>query len=661
MSVKGRLILVLVVSLVGFGVVFGVNKIGDDMVGASAALRDLAVGASVDLLQARRHEKNFLIRSDEAYVAKVEAHTAKIHEALERIATLDPAKAEECAAARRLVDTFDATFARAAQTARSIGLDEEQGVRREFIAAGRALEAGIDALGDREALVSLLQLRRQEKNFQLRGTDKYLERAAKARRELEARLGSLGLDEAALARLMGVLHGYDSAFGNYVTLYKEVRAMDQTLATDGRALEPAITALREHYEAEMARVAGLADHAILGVEVLAMLVLGAFILLTSRGINRPLAKLTAYSQAVASGDLQAQPDADMPPEFAALSADITTMVAELRARLEEVRRKQDEAAAQAEAANAAMREAQRQEEQVKALWGRMRESATRVDAFSGRVGDAVAELSAMIAQVRQGAQVQSTRMDETATAMEQMNAAVVEVARNAGSASENAREAKDKATAGAAMVERAVAAITEVDGHATGLREGMQDLGRQVEEIGRVMDVISEIADQTNLLALNAAIEAARAGDAGRGFAVVADEVRKLAEKTMAATKEVDSSILAIRDATGRNIETMHAALRAVEQSARLATDSGRAQEEIVRLVEMNTVQVEGIASASEEQSASSEQINRAVDEVNRIAGESMAGMQRSYDAVAALQGLAEDLRRMVGAMLEERGADGAA
>jgi methyl-accepting chemotaxis protein len=656
MSVKGRLILVLIVSLVGFGVVFAVNKIGEDMVSGSAALRTLAEGAFVDLLQARRHEKNFLIRSDETYAARVGEHAASIHKALERIGELDADKARDCATARRLADAFDATFARAADTARAIGLDEEHGVRREFIAAGRALEAEIDTLGDREALVALLQLRRQEKNFQLRGTDKYLERAAKARKQLEERLNALGLESSALARIMGVLHGYDAAFGDYVRLYKEVRAMDQALATDGRALEPAITALRDHYTVEMERVASMANHAILAAEGLTVLVLGAFILLTARGITRPLAGLTTYSRAVASGDLDAHPDGNMPPEFAALSADITTMVAELRTRLDEVRRQQDETAAQAEAAHTAMREAQRQEERVKALCGRMHESALRVDAFSGRVGDAVAELSAMIAQVRQGAEVQSTRMAETATAMEQMNAAVVEVARNAGDASQNARDAKDKAVAGAAMVERAVAAITEVDGHATGLSRGMENLGRQVEEIGRVMDVISEIADQTNLLALNAAIEAARAGDAGRGFAVVADEVRKLAEKTMSATKEVDSSILAIREATGRNIETMRAALGAVEQSARLATESGRAQEEIVRLVELNTLQAEGIASASEEQSASSEQINRAVDEVNRIAGESMAGMQRSYDAVAALHELAGDLKRMVGAMLESGG-----
>ena len=104
-------------------------------------------------------------------------------------------------------------------------------------------------------------------------------------------------------------------------------------------------------------------------------------------------------------------------------------------------------------------------------------------------------------------------------------------------------------------------AITVVDGKTSALKGSLNDLGVRAEGIGRVMSVITDIADQTNLLALNAAIEAARAGEAGRGFAVVADEVRKLAEKTVHATKEVDSAITSIQKNTGESIE-------AVEQAA---------------------------------------------------------------------------------------------
>jgi len=176
----------------------------------------------------------------------------------------------------------------------------------------------------------------------------------------------------------------------------------------------------------------------------------------------------------------------------------------------------------------------------------------------------------------------------------------------------------------------------------------MTVLGKKAEEIGRVLDVISDIADQTNLLALNAAIEAARAGEAGRGFAVVADEVRKLAEKTMSATKEVAQAISGVQEVARNNVEHVNAAVEKIALATRLADTSGKALEEIVSMVNATSDQVRSIATAAEEQSAASEEISRSIGDINNIASEMSETMQHSALSVSALAEQSQVLAKLI-------------
>jgi methyl-accepting chemotaxis protein len=268
--------------------------------------------------------------------------------------------------------------------------------------------------------------------------------------------------------------------------------------------------------------------------------------------------------------------------------------------------------------------------------------------ISNRMAAASEELSAQVEQVSRGAEMQRERVESTASAMNEMNSTVLEVARNAGQASEQSENTRSKANDGAALVNKVVQSINSINQVATVLQNNMQELGAKAESIGGVMNVISDIADQTNLLALNAAIEAARAGEAGRGFAVVADEVRKLAEKTMSATQEVGGSITAIQQSAQTNIGEVGSAVKSISEATKLANSSGEALKEIVDLAAANSAIVASIATAAEEQSSTSEEINRAIDEINHVVSDTAQGMVQSSAAVQELSNMAQELRMIM-------------
>ena len=274
--------------------------------------------------------------------------------------------------------------------------------------------------------------------------------------------------------------------------------------------------------------------------------------------------------------------------------------------------------------------------------------ASQALTIADRVATASEELSSQVGQVHKGTEIQRERVDSTVTAMEEMTTTVMEIACNSGHANDQAEATRHKASEGEKLVSKVVDSINQVNKIAIDLQGDMQQLGSQTEAIGGIMNVISDIADQTNLLALNAAIEAARAGEAGRGFAVVADEVRKLAEKTMSATTEVGASIKSIQMSAESNIHSVKEAGKSVAEATELAGTSGSALREIVAMASQNSALIASIATAAEQQSATSEEINRSIEEINKIAYETAEGMAQSTPAVRDLSCTAHELKQLL-------------
>lgn len=628
----------------GFGLILLITLatawIGNSSLNSTLNRIDNLLGVSeidAQLMRARQQEKNYLLRDDDKAMQQALTLSQQIQDqAAEKVTLLD--RPENKALMRQIQE--DATGYRneleqlqaagkASNDAQKAMEDSARAALKRFTDLQSELsklaleqirmngnQASIDTLGRanqaNELAMELLEARRREKDFLLRRDDQYAQLLDAHFSSLDSKgrelLGTLQDSGArsAMEDALQQLASYRSNFGQLKTSIGELTQSEKDMTDRARQVAAAST---QSVKLQRELLASDSSHAKQTLLIAAMVafVLGVLCsLFITQAIVGPLQRVVGIARKVANGDLTEDIASNRRDELGQLMQAMQAMTLSLRD-----------------------------------LIGRLGSGITQL-------ATAAEELSAVTAQTSAGVTEQRMETEQVATAMNQMAATVLDVARNAENAAGSATEAEDQTREGGKIVQLA---ITQIEQLARTVETSAEAIGRlkgDSANIGTVLDVIKSIAEQTNLLALNAAIEAARAGEAGRGFAVVADEVRALARRTQESTQQIEQLVATLQNgaesAVGVMAQSRSMAGDTVEAARHAGTALTRIDEAVSRIQQMN----QQIATASEEQSSVAEEINRSISNIRDIAEQSAAASEETSAASVDLARLGSDLQLQV-------------
>ncbi|HAT41552.1 MAG TPA: methyl-accepting chemotaxis protein [Rheinheimera sp.] len=582
------------------------------MLDQSEDLTDLATASKLastleaDVLTLRRHEKDFLLRRNAEYVDKHQKSTQVLLDHVAKLTSLlqdNDLDSRLLGNFRQQVDEYQQSFQALAATRKEIGLTDEEGLIGAMRKAAHAIENDLKDKNDATLTVQLLQIRRYEKDFRLSPDVKFQTLVETTVSELRPALDATSqqhLDEyqATFRALVNAEQksGLSPDQGLMGSMREEIKATESILEQLAHDMDEAIQS-----ETDRVKFVGIA------ISLTTLILLTGFVILIGRSIIVPVTQVQQTLNAVTRDrDFRFRLDVSGHDEMSALGNDVNTLLSEVQHLIKTV--------------NTAL----------------------------SMLDLATAELSEATTITSRDMQQQQVETDLVATAVTEMGSTIHEIASNTESTAARAESTNAHANRGQKQVASAVQQIRQLSTRLERATDTVNELAKDSQTIGQVLEVIRTIADQTNLLALNAAIEAARAGEQGRGFAVVADEVRMLAMKTQESTKQIEGIIRGLQSRTLDIVRVMQECRDDGVQSASQAGEAMQVLDEITSNVTEIKDMTITIAAAIEEQSLVAQEVNKNVVRIRDLSIETAETSAKNAEISEEVSSQASELQRSV-------------
>ena len=595
------------------------------------AISELQDRIHITMLQMRRAEKDFLLRKDEKYVGDhnklSQQLVVDLEEMARRVASSGRADLRaQLQAVQAGTADYSAHFAALVAARVKLGLNENAGLEGSLRKSVHEVEGALKTLDQPSLAVTMLMMRRHEKDFMLRGAAKYGDELKQRAAELRFKIDQTDLPAQVRADLRAKIDAYQNAFVSWMETEQRVAAEQKAMSASFAKIEPIMAEVervtaQDRAQAQRAeqgaRVATKLQMQIgIGVIIVAVGLLGFLI---GRSVSRPLKAMNKAMLELANGNFGVVlPGLGRKDEVGEIASAVETF----KAKAEQKAREELEARAAEDQRQAELRRldmiqlADQFESAVGQIIATVSAASSELEASATTLTSTALQAQNLARGVAVASEEASTNVHSVAAATEQISTSVNEISHQVQKSSRIAGEAVEQARATNASV---------------------GDLAAAASRIGEVVELINTIADQTNLLALNATIEAARAGDAGRGFAVVASEVKALAEQTAKATGEISQQIAGIQTATQDSVAAIQKIGTTIAQMSEISSTIAAAVEEQGAATQEISRNVQLAANGTHEVSANVADVER---------GATATG-SASSQVLAAAQTLSRDSNRL--------------